>query len=481
MINLYNRFCFVFNIIFMAGFCDVLVGLQYGDEGKAKVIDLIAGDYDIIARFNGGANAGHTIELEGIGKVALNQVPSGIFYKDKILYIGSGCALNLEKIEIEIDKIKDLDINLEGRLFISEHISVIQPHHIVVDTFNGKKIGTTKNGIGPMYSDRATRMIGDRLVNVKLGDLMSDKENMLEKVEINLKECLKDFSVKDFDVSFAMKSFSKSLEYITPYVQRDTLFLEKQVENGKKILFEGAQSVMLDIVKGTSPYVTSSNTMPSAAYVGGDISVKYHRKTIGVGKAIMSRVGNGPFSSEMGGTRSEEYCMEDGGDKYIKPVEKDLDVLSLLPHDDEFEIGKAIRFLSAEYGTVTSRPRRVGVLDLVLLRYVTKLHGIDELFINKCDLLNVFTQTKLGKIPIVTKYFLDGGEIDYVPAASESYRNVEVEKEYLEGFSEDVSNIRDPKKLPSTLFDFVKYIEDYTGSKMLGIGVGPKRDQYVMM
>lgn len=471
------------------GYADVLIGLQYGDEGKARIVDMLAKDYDVIARFNGGANAGHTIETKDGGKIALNQVPSGIFYPGKILYIGSGCVVNVEKLAIEIEKLKNIKgakIDLSKRLRISCQASVIQPHHLLIDAETGKTIGTTKNGIGPCYADKAYRMDGERLLNIKLGDLLDDPQEYFQKIRENyLSVCAKYpqlamiMTPQKADETIAtMESF---FNRIKEYIEPDTLFLEKLAQKGAKVLFEGAQSVMLDITKGSVPYVTSSNTVTAAAYVGGDLSPSYHRKTIGVAKAVMSRVGHGPFASEFGGERSEKYCMSavDGKPKYPQAVEAKYDIEKLLKSGDYFDIGVAMRVLSFEYGTVSARPRRVGMLDLVQLKYAIKMNGVDELMINKCDMLNVFARTKRGVLPIVDGYTLDGGSIDYVPGTVKAYYNVKAGVSYRKCFKEDVSGVRKFAKLPNELQGLLREVEKFCGCRVAGVGVGPEREQFV--
>lgn len=460
-----------------AGFADVLIGLQYGDEGKAKVIDLIAQNYDIIARFNGGANAGHTIETNK-GRVALHQVPSGIFYEDKLLYVGSGCVVDMCKLVKELEGVKKLGIELQGRLFISDQASIVQPHHILVDIHTGGGIGTTKNGIGPAYADKALRMDDNRLLNIKLGDLL-DKPELFTAIQENLETTMRRYNEGKYPVSQTLADMRKALTLLTPFIQRDTLFLQKQIESGKKVLFEGAQSSMLDITKGLVPYVTSSNTVAAAAFVGGDVPVKYHRKTIGVAKAIMSRVGNGPFTSEFGGETSEQYCME--SDKHNKDYEKaTYNVEESLKSKNMLEVGIALRILGNEYGTVTKRPRRIGMLDLVQLRFVAKLNGVDEIFLNKCDLLVDFARTKKAKIPLIEKYTLQGKHIDYIPGSNTAYRQVTPEIGYHDAFTETISKIQHKADLPKDLLSLLETIEKQTDTKLLGIGTGAKREEYVL-
>lgn len=464
------------------GYSDVLIGLQYGDEGKARVVDLMAKDYDIIARFNGGANAGHTIVFNGT-KLALHQVPSGVFYEDKILYIGSGCVVDIVRLAKEIEEVESHGLNLKGRLHISSQCSLIQPHHIMIDALTGGKIGTTNRGIGPCYADKARRMVGERIVNIRIGDLHHEPAQYFQAIQDNyVAESRIWGQSTNGNVSEEITAIKEAFEKIKDYVQVDTLWMEKQVYNGKKVLFEGAQSAMLDITKGAIPYVTSSSTIASSAYVGGDLSVRYHRKVIGVAKALMSRVGNGPFTSELGGAESEKYASEsnpDGTTKNSYTIEKSFDVESLIKSEKDLDVGVALRILSFEYGSTTGRPRRVGFLDLVQLKYAARMNGVDEIVITKMDVLKEFSRTKKNAIPLVVKYSLNNREIDFIPASASSYyRTIGTVKNY-ETFAVDIQDTKDFAALPIECQKLVKFIEEYTECKIVGLGVGPEREQYV--
>ena len=463
------------------GFSDVIIGTQFGDEGKARVVDNKAQDYDVIARFNGGSNAGHTIVLEG-KKIALQQVPSGIFYENKLLYVGSGCVVNVSKLSEELKALKKSGIDVAGRMVISSQASIIQPHHVLIDKNIGKTVGTTRNGIGPAYADKALRMWGEHLVNVRIGDLLDDSGKYLRIIRENLAffSKLYGYTADTGEVDALQKDF----EMIAPLIEKDTLFLQKKVLKGAKVLFEGAQAFMLDVSKGSVPYVTSSNTTASSACGGGDLSPDCHRNTVGVAKVIMTRVGHGPFPSEFGGDQSESYCMsfkEDGSPLYGKASEANYDLNTLISSENPLDVGKALRILAGEYGTVTSRPRRIGVFDLVQLGYAVKVNGIKSLVLTKCDLLNAYSRTKDKKIPLVTGYTLDGEKIDYVPASLDAYKRVQPIIEYRKGFSEDIQNIRESAGLPGALRDLLGEIEEKAGCKVEGIGVGSERDQYVTL
>lgn len=463
------------------GYADIVLGLQFGDEGKARVIDNLAPNYEIIARFNGGSNAGHTITNEK-GSVALHQIPSGIFYPQTTLYIGSGCVVNINKLAEEIKIVTNYGLDLTARLKISSQASIVQPHHILLDEILGKSVGTLKHGIGPAYADRAMRMYGDRLVNIRLADIMDNQKHIFSVIENNLNVIRKQYKLK-VSVEKEIESMKKRFAQIKPYVEIDPLYMQRRVEKGARVLFEGAQSVMLDVVKGSVPYVTSSATIAAAAYTGGDLSPKYHRKTIGVAKAIMSRVGYGPFPSEFGGKQSEEYCMETSDDKarHTKDVEAKYKIKELISSPDHFYVGVGLRILSGEYGATSARPRRIGRLDLVQLRYATKLNGVDELIITKCDVLNAYSKIKNDGIPIVAGYKLDGKTIDYVPAASDAFYRVKPIISYEKSFTEDISEIRSFDKLPTALRKHIKLIEKTSGCKVVGLGVGPKREQYISL
>ena len=464
------------------GYADVVIGLQFGDEGKARVVDMLADEYDIIARFNGGANAGHTIETKA-GKIALQQIPSGVFHPNMTLYVGSGCVINLRKVVAEIEKINALGLDISGRLHISSQASIVQPHHILIDSIIGKSVGTTKNGIGPCYADRSLRMDRDRILNIRLGDLFSESDEYFDLMQKNFVAAVEAYDIKDQDIDQTMKEIREAFDQVSKFIEHDPLFMEKQVSSGKNVIFEGAQSVMLDVVKGSVPYVTSSHTVAAAAYVGGDLSSKYHRKTIGVAKAVMSRVGHGPFPSEIGGMESEEYCMasENGKPTYGRAVEAEYDVKEHLASGEPMKVSKGLRILSGEYGTVTTRPRRIGYLDLVQLSFAARSNGVDELFLNKCDILNAFINCKDQKIPAVVGYELEGEKIDYFPASTKEGYAVKPEVKYYNAFGGDLSEIREPDQLPEEVKIFLKDVEEYTGSRINTIGVGPGRDQCVKL
>ena len=465
----------------MHGKSTVLIGLQYGDEGKARVMDKLLDGYDIVARFNGGPNAGHTLSVKEI-KIALHQVPSGIFYKNMKLHVGSGCVINPTKILQEIKEIESHGIKLDNRLTLSGYITLIQPHHIVFDDIYGKAIGSTKNGIGAAYSDQAIRSEHNDIKNVRLADYLSNPNKFKEYVKNNLKNLMLKNNITDIYVDSEIEIFHTNTLQLRKYLCQDPLMIENLVSGGKNIFFEGAQSVMLDVVSGMTPYVTSSRTIAAAAYTGGDLSVKHHYKTIGVAKAIMSRVGNGPFVSEFGGFKSEKYCDENGGAAHTFDKEAATnDSKKLLLSKELFDIGIAIRVITNEYGATTKRPRRIGMLDLVMLKQNCLLNGVEEIYINKIDCLQLFSQTSLKGIPFVVAYDLGGQKINYMPTSVEEVRLCKPIIKYLPAFKEDITKIKEYSKLPQQVKDIIKFIEQEVGTKVCGIGVGPEREQFVMV
>lgn len=481
------------------GYSDVLVGLQYGDEGKAKIVDMLAPHYDIVARFNGGANAGHTIETSQ-GKYTLQQVPSAVSNPNATLYVGSGCIMNAEKLGREIEKLESAGMSVRDRLTISPFASIIQPHHIILDRVSGGAIGTTNNGIGPAYADRALRLLGAHLRNIRLSDLASDFEGAFASVTANLNRTVEALTEHDLaaladslkiarqDLSIQkMKSdllseFSAASREIVAYVSEDPRYLCKEVEKGARVLFEGAQSVMLDVARGTTPFVTSSATVAGAAYSGGDLPPRFHRKTIGIAKLLMSRVGRGPFASEFGGAESEEYCLADNGARYTKQYEQETyQPLEMLKSSSQFERGIGLRMLAGEYGSNTFRPRRIGALDLVQLTEAARDNGVDELYLTKADILRNFSSTPERNIPVVSAY-LHGttGEEIVAPAATADLKKIQVRTEMWPGFDEDISNVRELDKLPASLRSLLEHIEKETGATIVGVGTGPQRAAMAM-
>ncbi|VVD69631.1 adenylosuccinate synthetase [Pandoraea terrigena] len=453
------------------GFADVLVGLQYGDEGKAKIIDALAAGYDVIARFNGGANAGHTIDTP-LGRIALKQLPSGVFHPHATLYIGSGCALNPWKLADEIEQLRAMGISLDGRLHISARAALVQPHHIALDRRGGGTIGTTGNGIGPCYADRALRVRNDARVNWMLGDLLgreADTVASMREVFTRMINAEGGTSPWIAEMSDLLLSLPKVADTLRAYLEPDRGWLADRVKQGARVLFEGAQSVLLDVVDGSQPYVTSSHTVPAYAYVGGDLSPKYHRRTIGVAKAVMSRVGRGPFPSELGGERSAQYC-DDASLSHVGMTEEQARFSpdQLLRSDDPFDVGTALRMLTGEYGTGTGRPRRIGMLDLAQLREVVKAHAVDCVYLNKVDCLAHYFHSTYQGVPMrVHREVMSG---DVMPDVL-----------IYPGLTERSLALGGEGTLDAAMHGFVDFVERQIGAPLAGLGLGPERASLVSL
>ncbi|VVE36037.1 adenylosuccinate synthetase [Pandoraea anhela] len=453
------------------GFADVLVGLQYGDEGKAKIIDTLAPGYDVIARFNGGANAGHTIDTPQ-GRIALKQLPSGVFHPHAALYIGSGCAINPWKLADEIVQLRQMGISLEGRLRISARAALVQPHHIAMDRRGSDTIGTTGNGIGPCYADRALRVRNDTRVNLMLGDLLGNEAETVASMRevftrmINAEGGASPWVAEMSDLLLGLPDIARMLR---AYLEPDRGWLTHRVKAGAKVLFEGAQSVLLDVVDGSQPYVTSSHTVPAYAYVGGDLSPKYHRRTIGVAKAIMSRVGRGPFPSELGGERSAQYCHEASQSKLGEREEQSrFSPHTLLRSSDPFDVGTALRMLTGEYGTGTGRPRRIGMLDLAQLRDVIRTHAVDCVYLNKVDCLTHYTRSTYQGVPV--RVHREALTADVMPDVL-----------IYPGLTEHSVDLGRAGTLDSAMNGFIDFVERHIGAPLAGLGLGPERASLVSL
>ena len=472
------------------------IGVQFGDEGKIKEFNEIIkeivkylrgkGKSLVCARYNGGSNAGHGFFIEDKHLVT-HAIPSGFADPSTILYIGSGCVLNPVKINHEIAEIESFGFDIRNRLFISPKASLVQPYHPLLDSISGKGIGTTQNGIGQAYADQAARAFGSRLKNIPLGEYVKNPRGMRRHVKANLEEFMDshgDSLPKKIKTSFSL-SESMDLFHTNTMLLGQCLaprmgFLRDLVQDGNDVFFEGANSAMLDCVTGYPPNVTSSRTVAAAAYTGGDLSVRYHRKTIGVAKAIMSRVGSGPFVSEFGGARSEAHCKAGNGKKYRREVELRLfDPEQLLKSSDLYDIGIALRILFGEYGATTMRPRRMGMLDLVMLRDTCAANDVDELYLNRVDSLYVLSRSSLPGIPLVTAYELDGKRLDHMPSTNYDLSRATPVIEYFPHISRDISGARSLKDLPREVKGLIGRIEGSIESRIFGIGVGPGEGAFV--
>ncbi len=415
----------------------VVVGTQWGDEGKGKITDFLSENAEVIARYQGGDNAGHTIVIEGT-KYKLHLIPSGIFYPEKVSVIGNGVVVNPKSLVKELAYLHDAGITTDN-LRISDRAHVILPYHIKLDQLQedskgDNKIGTTIKGIGPAYMDKAAR------VGIRIADLL-DKEIFAERLKINLeqknREFTKMYEVDPVDFQEIFEEYYDYGQQIKKYVTDTSVILNDALDAGKRVLFEGAQGVMLDIDQGTYPYVTSSNPVAGGVTIGSGVGPSKISKVVGVCKAYTSRVGDGPFPTELND-----------------------------------EIGHQIREVGHEYGTTTGRPRRVGWFDSVVMRHSRRVSGLTNLSLNSIDVL-----TGLDEVKICVAYDLDGERIDYYPASLETLQRCTPIYETLPGWSEDITGVRHLDDLPETAKNYVRRVSELVGVKISTFSVGPGRDQ----
>ena len=418
----------------------VIVGAQWGDEGKGRIIDLLSEKFDIVSRFQGGSNAGHTIIIKN-KKIILHHIPSGVLRNGKISVIGNGAVIDPDIIVDEIKALRKKGYNITGKnLKISELAHLILPFHKLIDigreTIKGKNaIGTTGRGIGPCYEDKISRQ-GIRFVD------LSNKKILKDKLKITLKEKNKILSLvfnqKKISINTLVDDLMKRYKFLKEFIVNTEYFLNKSAVQGKSILFEGAQGVMLDIDFGTYPFVTSSSTISSNASSGTGVPFKKFGKSIGISKAYATRVGYGPFPTEM--------------------------------MDDE---GLALREFGDEYGATTGRPRRCGWLDLIALKHSVEICGLDEIVLTKVDILSMFKTINVCiaykyKSQKLKKFPMDNNIIENVTPIYKTYKSWDIE---------DLKN----KKLPSSLQSLIKYIEKFLNVKVSMISIGPEREQVIYL
>ena len=418
---------------------DVLLGLQWGDEGKGKIVDAITGSYDIIARFQGGPNAGHTIEFEG-NKHVLHTIPSGVFNTNAINLIGNGVVIDPVIFQNEINGLNKFNLDINSKLLISNRAHIILPTHKMIDASSEaskgkKKIGSTLKGIGPTYMDKTGRN------GIRIGDLKSDnwtdKYNALKDKHLTI---LSNFRTKiDIDLDKLEADFMGSIEILKKFnFINSEDFLNSSLISGKKVLAEGAQGSLLDIDFGTYPFVTSSNTTVSGACSGLGIAPNRIKSVIGIFKAYTTRVGSGPFPTEL-----------------------------------DNEIGYNIRKIGNEYGATTGRDRRCGWLDLVALKYSITINGVTELNMMKADVLSGFDNIK-----ICTAYNIDGIETDTLPFDL-NLGNIKPIYKSFKGWTEDISKITKEQELPIEVHNYVSFIEEFVGVPIKLISVGPDRSETI--
>ena len=416
----------------------VVVGTQWGDEGKGKITDFLSEKAEYVARYQGGDNAGHTIQFGG-ETYKLHLIPSGIFSPEKLCIIGNGVVVNPKSLVTELAYLHERNITTDN-LRISDRAHVILPYHIELDRLQEEakgdnKIGTTIKGIGPAYMDKASR------VGIRIADLL-DREVFEERLRINLEDKNRQFTklydANPMNFEEILEEYYEYGQQIKQYVCDTSVLLNEALDNGKRVLFEGAQGVMLDIDQGTYPFVTSSNPLAGGVTIGSGVGPSKVTKVVGVCKAYTSRVGDGPFPTEL------------------------FD-----------EIGSRIREVGREYGTTTGRPRRVGWFDSVVMRHSKRVSGITNLCLNSIDVL-----TGLETVKICVAYRKPNGEeIRHYPASLVELGQCEPVYEELPGWSEDITGCRTLEELPIEAQNYVRRVSELVGVKISTFSVGPDRNQ----
>ena len=419
----------------------VVLGAQWGDEGKGKVTDFFASTADYVVRFQGGNNAGHTIVV-GEDKLALSLTPSGVLYPECTPVIGSGCVIDLGFLKQELEMLKEKNINTE-KLVISPNAHVIMPYHKLLDelieeSLGENKIGTTKKGIGPCYADKIQRK------GIRIQDLLN-KNNFSEKVKKNIEEVnltlTKIYNQPPLIADEIINEFDAYVDTVSEHVADTSLLIANAIKNNKSILFEGAQGTLLDIDHGTYPFVTSSNTSSGNAAIGSGVGPKNLDRIVGVTKAYISRVGSGPFLTEQ-----------------------------------ENEIGDYLIEKGAEFGVVTGRRRRCGWLDLISLKYSVRVNSLTELFITKLDVLSGLEELKLcvgykNSNEVLTDYPYDQNILNTAEPIYET----------LDGWTDDISSIKNFEDLPKNAQIYIKAIEDFIEVPITFISVGPERTENIII
>lgn len=418
------------------GKVDALLGIVFGDEGKGKVVDYFTPRYDVVARFAGGPNAGHTIIFEG-KKFVLRSIPSGIFDEGKVNIIGNGCVIAPDLFMAEAQELETAGYTLTNRLHISRRAHLILPTHRVLDrayeAAKGKnKVGTTGKGIGPTYSDKAAR------VGLRVGDILENFEEKYQTLKARHEQILRDLHFTDYDIADEEEKWLEGVEYMKKFPLTDTEFeINRALEQGKNVLAEGAQGSLLDIDHGTYPYVSSSSTTAGGVCTGLGVAPNRIGRIFGIFKAYSTRVGGGPFVVEL------------------------FD-----------ETGDTIRHIGNEYGAVTGRNRRCGWLDLVALKYAIMINGVTDLVMMKSDVLDDFETIK-----VCTAYTKDGVTVTDMPYDTEGWQPV---WEDVPGWHTPLSDLRNEKDFPKKFADYIAYIERATGTPISIVSVSPDREATII-
>jgi adenylosuccinate synthase len=418
---------------------DVILGLQWGDEGKGKIVDYFAPNYDVIARFQGGPNAGHTLYVNG-NKIVLHQIPSGVFHEGIVNLIGNGVVLDAVTLKKEAAKVAEMGVDCRKNLFISQRTHLILPTHRALDKASelskgNEKIGSTLKGIGPAYMDKTGRN------GLRVGDLL-DKNFTTQYIKLRLKhQRLLDSLNFNEDISDWEEEFFEALEFMRELkIVNGEYFINDKLSTGAKVLAEGAQGSMLDVDFGTFPFVTSSSTTTSGVCSGLGVAPQKIREVIGVSKAYCTRVGSGPFPTEL---------LE--------------------------ETGEELRKLGHEFGATTGRPRRCGWIDLVALKFACMINGVTQIVMTKADVLDSFQTLSLCE-----RYLINGEEKQQVPY---QMLKTDIQPVYsqLPGWNTDITKMKSAEELPRQMIDYIEYVNSYLGVGVSYVSNGPGRDQIVRL
>ncbi|MEX0663031.1 MAG: adenylosuccinate synthase [Balneolaceae bacterium] len=419
----------------------ILVGAQWGDEGKGKIVDLLSAETDYVVRYQGGANAGHTIKFDD-KEIVLHLIPSGMFNGNAKCVIGNGVVIDPIALVNEIEEVKTLDVDLKDRLFISSSAHVILSYHKVLDQVKEKNrgsdaIGTTGRGIGPAYVSKVAR------IGIRVGDLL-DLKTLEKSIKKNVEDINKALEHVYFEPTLDAKKIldelKPAIEQIKPYICNTTQLLHDAIDTGESILLEGAQGSLLDVDHGTYPFVTSSSPTAGGACAGSGVPPLAITHALGISKAYSTRVGNGPYPTEL---------------------------------DDSD--GEKLRKNGAEFGATTGRPRRCGWLDLVALKYAVRLNGLNELALTKLDVLDDFETIK-----VCTHYELNGKKTNVFPLDVEQLENVKPVYKSFKGWQTSSRNIEKFDDLPELAKEYITYLEEYIGVSFNLISTGPKRNETIV-
>ena len=416
---------------------DVILGMQWGDEGKGKIVDFFAKDYDVIARFQGGPNAGHTLYV-GDKKIVLHQIPSGIFHEEKTNLIGNGVVLDAVTLKRECEAVASFGVDYRKNLFISERTNLILPTHRALDKASelskgNEKIGSTLKGIGPAYMDKTGRNA------LRVGDLL-DKNFTTQYIKLRMKHqrLLDNFNFQE-EITQWEEEFFEALEFLREFkIVNGEYFINEKISSGKKVLAEGAQGSMLDVDFGTFPFVTSSNTISAGVCSGLGIAPQKIKEVIGITKAYCTRVGSGPFPTEL--------------------------------HD---ETGEYLRNTGNEFGSTTGRPRRCGWIDLVALQFACMINGVTQMVMTKADILD-----GLDELKVCTAYNANGKETSSVPFRMDRM-TIEPLYKSFEGWKTDISKVSSYDAMPAQMNTYIDYLNDFLKVPVKYISNGPGRDQLV--